>query len=113
SWLESLGEFHVALGLDRIKVLLESLGDPQAAAPAIHVAGTNGKGATAAYAAAIIRTAGRKVGLYTSPHLSRPNERIAIGGRPIGDDAFAAAVLAVKAAAEPKGLELTFFEVLT
>ncbi len=99
----------MALGLDRVREALGSLGDPQRHAPAIHVAGTNGKGVTCAYASAILRHAGKRVGLYTSPHLSRPNERIAIDGRPIGDDAFASALTAVRDA----NVELTFFEALT
>ncbi|HVO29923.1 MAG TPA: Mur ligase family protein, partial [bacterium] len=116
AWLESLGEFHMAFGLDRVQEVLRRLGNPEACAPVIHVAGTNGKGATCAYASAILRAMGKHVGLYTSPHLSRPNERIAVDGRPIDDDSFAAAVTAVRAVADDPGqgqVELTFFEVLT
>ncbi len=111
AWLESLGEFHMAFGLDRIRALLARLGNPERSFRSIHIAGTNGKGATAAFLSSIFRAAGRRVGLYTSPHLSRPNERIAIGGRPIGDDHFARAVHAVRA--NTTGIDLTFFEAMT
>lgn len=116
AWLDSLGEFHMAFGLDRVQEVLRRLGSPERCAPAIHVAGTNGKGATSAYASAILRAAGKRVGLYTSPHLSCPNERIAVDGSPVDDDAFATAVSAVHDAAEDGAqgvVELTFFEVMT
>lgn len=113
TWLDSLGEFHMAFGLDRVRAVLDRMGSPECAAPAVHIAGTNGKGITAAYASGILRAAGRRVGLYTSPHLSRPNERIAIDGRPLDDEGFAVSVSAVYEAAESIGVEMTFFEVLT
>ena len=103
----------MALGLDRVMGALATLGNPERGIPAIHIAGTNGKGATAAFASSILRAAGTRVGLYTSPHLSRPNERIAVDGKPIADADFAAAVSAVHDAAEPIGIDLTFFEVMT
>lgn len=116
AWLDSLGEFHMAFGLDRVQETLRRLGNPERCAPAIHVAGTNGKGATCAYASAILRTMGVHVGLYTSPHLSRPNERISIDGRPIDDETFARVVTRVHDVADDPDqgqVELTFFEVLT
>lgn len=103
----------MALGLDRVMGALDALGHPERGTPTIHIAGTNGKGATAAFASSILREAGKKVGLYTSPHLSRPNERIAIGGKPISDAAFAEAITAVHDASHPNGIDLTFFEVMT
>ncbi|MDR2903900.1 MAG: bifunctional folylpolyglutamate synthase/dihydrofolate synthase, partial [Clostridiales bacterium] len=79
----------------------------------IHVAGTNGKGSVCAMLASVLTAAGFKTGRYTSPHLNRVNERIAIDGAPIGDADFAAAISAAKAAADARGETLTFFELLT
>lgn len=72
-------------GLARIRFLMERLGQPQAAYPAVHVAGTNGKGSTAAMIASVLHAAGYTVGLFTSPHLVRYNERIVVDGAPISD----------------------------
>src|ERR1700680_4994583 len=62
--------------LANIRILADRLGNPERAVPAVHIAGTNGKGSTAAMLASILRAAGLRVGLYTSPHLVRINERI-------------------------------------
>jgi dihydrofolate synthase / folylpolyglutamate synthase len=78
-------------GLANITLLAEALGDPQRKIPCAHVAGTNGKGSTAAMLDSILRTAGIRNGLYTSPHLERINERIRINGEDISDEDFAAA----------------------
>lgn len=75
--------------LENITVLLERLGRPDRAYPAVHIAGTNGKGSTAAFVEAILRDAGFRIGLNTSPHLERINERIRINGEEIGDELFA------------------------
>jgi dihydrofolate synthase/folylpolyglutamate synthase len=88
------------LGLDRMSVLLESLGSPHRAGEFIHVAGTNGKGSTCAMIESALRAAGVRTGLYTSPHLAEPVERIAIAGRPVSREAFAATFDQVHAAAE-------------
>ena len=69
-------------GLDRIRALLAALGDPQKAFPAIHVAGTNGKGSTASLAASVAQAAGLRVGLHTSPHLLTLRERMRVDGEP-------------------------------
>ncbi len=74
--------------LDRMRALMAVLADPQDAAPAVHLTGTNGKGSTAAMVTALLRAKGLSVGTYTSPNLSRVNERLAVGGRPIDDGAF-------------------------
>ena len=74
--------------LDRMRELMGILGDPQSAYPSIHLTGTNGKGSTAAMATALLGSMGLSVGTYTSPNLSRVNERIARNGEPIDDDAF-------------------------
>lgn len=87
-------------GLENITTLAETFGNPQRAAPCVHVAGTNGKGSTAAMLESILRDAGLRTGLYTSPHLERINERIRICGQDISDADFAAAWTRVQAAIE-------------
>src|SRR5438045_9777100 len=71
-----------------MRVLTEALGHPERRFPSIIIAGTNGKGSTSAMLDSIIRQAGYRPGLYTSPHLVRVNERIAIEGEPISDAEF-------------------------
>jgi dihydrofolate synthase / folylpolyglutamate synthase len=75
--------------LAHMRVLLGALGHPENGFPAVLVAGTNGKGSTAATLASILQASGLKTGLYTSPHLVRINERIRLNGEAIGDDDFA------------------------
>ncbi len=75
--------------LAHMRVLLAALEHPERRFPSVLIAGTNGKGSTAATLASILNASGLKTGLYTSPHLARINERIQIGGTPIGDDDFA------------------------
>src|SRR6201998_264011 len=75
--------------LENITILLERLGRPDRAFPCVHIAGTNGKGSTAAFLEKILREAGFRTGLNTSPHLERINERIRISGKEIADDKFA------------------------
>lgn len=87
-------------GLENVTTLADALGNPHRAAPCVHIAGTNGKGSTAAMLDSILRAAGLRTGLYTSPHLERINERIRIGGRDISDEDFAAAWTRVQAAIE-------------
>ena len=96
SLLTLSGELHAVPGAARRKfrledmhVLLSTLGDPQLRYPAILVAGTNGKGSTCSTLASILQAAGYRVGLYTSPHLSRVNERIRVAGETIADLDFA------------------------
>ncbi|HXT86286.1 MAG TPA: folylpolyglutamate synthase/dihydrofolate synthase family protein [Verrucomicrobiae bacterium] len=76
--------------LENIRVLAEALGSPHRAIPCAHVGGTNGKGSTAAMLESILRASGLSTGLFTSPHLQRINERIAIDGQAISDEEFAA-----------------------
>src|SRR3984957_13623226 len=75
--------------LAHMRVLLAALDYPERSFPRVLIAGTNGKGSTAATLASILRTSGLKTGLYTSPHLMRINERIRVNGVEIGDDEFA------------------------
>jgi dihydrofolate synthase/folylpolyglutamate synthase len=107
------------LGLDRIRLLLLRLGDPQRASSYVHVAGTNGKGSVSAMVEAGLRAAGVRTGLFTSPHLVEPTERIRISGEPVSQDEFAAAFDEVHDAAARMmgagGLDLhpTYFESVT
>jgi len=107
------------LGLERITVLLEALGSPHRTGRFIHVAGTNGKGSVAAMIESALRAAGIRTGLYTSPHLVEPTERIRIGGRPVGLGQFVWAFEQVHEAAETLVREgrlehhPTYFETVT
>ncbi len=80
--------FGMRPGLDTIRALLSRLSHPEEGLAAIHIAGTNGKGAVAALCESVLRAAGYPVARYTSPHLVRVNERFLIGGRPVGDEAL-------------------------
>src|SRR5258707_10405251 len=75
--------------LENITILAKSLDHPQQKYPSVHIAGTNGKGSTAAFLESVLRTAGYRTGLYTSPHLERINERIRVNGEEMSDAAFA------------------------
>ncbi len=86
--------------LDRIETLLAELGNPQKQGRFIHVAGTNGKGSTCALMASALRASGFRTGLYTSPHLVDPRERIQIDGQLITEDAWCAAFNQVHTAVE-------------
>lgn len=120
-YLYSLGnEIQTAkYGLDRITILLDAMGNPHRDGRFIHVAGTNGKGSTSAMLEAGLRAAGQHTGLYTSPHLSEPTERIRIDGTPISQAGFAAAFDQVHAtamqmlAAGALDLHPTYFETVT
>ena len=101
------------LGLDRMAELLRRLGNPEKQLKFVHVAGTNGKGSTAALLDACLRQAGYRVGLYTSPHLVRYNERFQVNGQPISDTALAEATEQVKTAADTMEDAPTQFELLT
>ena len=87
--LFALHTFGVKLGLDNIKHFLSFIGNPQLNLKAIHIAGSNGKGSTAAFIASILMQAGYKVGLYTSPHFVSFNERITINGKQIDNKSVA------------------------
>jgi dihydrofolate synthase/folylpolyglutamate synthase len=86
--------------LENITLLAERLGRPDRAYPSAHIAGTNGKGSTAAFLEAILRDSGFRTGLNTSPHLERINERIRISGEEISDEAFADVLSRVQALTE-------------
>ena len=102
-YLYSLGnelKTGAKFGLERMRALLAELGNPESGQRFIHVAGTNGKGSTCAMIAAALSRSGLRTGLYTSPHLVEPTERIRIDGVPITASEFAAAFETVHAAAE-------------
>ena len=105
--------------LAHMRILAAALGDPQSRFPSVLIAGTNGKGSTAATLAGILTAAGYRTGLYTSPHLVRVNERIQIDGVPISDENFARLYFQVDEAARRlvHSGDLphppSFFEVLT
>lgn len=105
----------VRLGLEAVRDAHRALGEPAARFPAVHILGTNGKGSTAAMLAHLLRRAGKKVGLYTSPHLHRVGERVQVDGVPVDDDALLAQVQRVLALEPGLGLPrpLSFFELLT
>jgi dihydrofolate synthase / folylpolyglutamate synthase len=98
------------LGLDRIRELLDRLGQPQdALPPVLHIAGTNGKGSTVAFLRAALEASGHKVHAFTSPHLVRFNERIRVAGRLIDDDQLS--TLLTETLDVSEGIEPSFFEV--
>ncbi|MBC2710547.1 MAG: bifunctional folylpolyglutamate synthase/dihydrofolate synthase [Desulfosarcina sp.] len=108
----SMRRFGIILGLSTITNILDGLGNPHRTFSAIHIAGTNGKGSIASALATILQQAGYRVGLYTSPHLIRFNERICVNGTPISDDAVVASWEAVKSV-HRGDREPTFFEFST
>ncbi len=108
-WFVQLPPSHIKLGLERVQHALAALKHPETQYPAIHVAGTNGKGSTCAFAAACLTQQSYKVGLYTSPHLVKVNERFQIGGVPISDALLGQRVNEVLAGVGPSH-DLTFFE---
>lgn len=108
----SLHRFGIKLGLDVISRILENLGNPHRAFSCIHIAGTNGKGSIASGLAHILHASGFSVGLYTSPHLVKFNERIVVNHAPITDAEIVAAYQTVKSACDTDR-EPTFFEYTT
>jgi dihydrofolate synthase/folylpolyglutamate synthase len=119
AYLSSRVRFGIKFGLETMRALCEELHHPERAFASLLVAGTNGKGSVVAYADAALRASGLAVGRYTSPHLVRVNERIAVGGRDVPPAAFEAAVERVRRAAarlvRARAIPAhpTYFEVLT
>ncbi len=108
----------VSFGIDRMRAFAAALGNPERAVPILHVAGTNGKGSVTAMLSAILRAAGRRTGMYTSPHLVRLGERVQVDGMPLTE----AEILAFVRELEPKAAEMegakpgeapSFFEFMT
>ena len=118
AWIHSIGRFGMNQGLQRIKKLLSYLGDPHKKLNFLHIGGTNGKGSTAAFAAAVLEAAGYRVGLYTSPYLEKFTNRMAINGQDITPERLVELVKKVKPfveeiAADPLCGHPTEFEVVT
>ncbi|MFC2134543.1 bifunctional folylpolyglutamate synthase/dihydrofolate synthase [Bacteroidota bacterium] len=112
-YMYSLERFGTKLGLEVITKLLKLLGNPEKDLKIIHIAGTNGKGSTAAMIDSILRTSEKTVGLYTSPHLVKFNERIKVNGEKITDEEIAGIVLKIKKVCEEENIQTTFFEFTT
>jgi dihydrofolate synthase/folylpolyglutamate synthase len=117
--LFALEQFGIKLGLDNIRTILAALGNPERAWRSIHIAGTNGKGSVAAMVERGLRAAGLRTGRYTSPHLDRIEERVALDGAPVDRATFETVtgrVLDVVDEARANGtlaVSPTFFEVST
>src|SRR5215470_10035032 len=86
--LNARGYTRMVFDLSRIEALLDLLGSPQRAYPAIHLTGTNGKTSTARMVESLLRAHGLRTGLYTSPHLETVRERITVDGQPISEERF-------------------------
>ncbi|MCC6847284.1 MAG: bifunctional folylpolyglutamate synthase/dihydrofolate synthase [Deltaproteobacteria bacterium] len=113
AWLYRLeARRGIDLELARVRRAAAALGHPERAAPTFHVAGTNGKGSTAAMLAAMLAAAGARVGLYTSPHLVSFRERIQVAGTPITEAAVVDGIASIRAVLGP-AMNLTCFEVAT
>ncbi len=113
AWLYGTQTFGIKLGLDNTRRLLAAAGDPQTRLRFLHVAGTNGKGSTCAMMDAILRAAGYRSGLYTSPHLVDFRERIRLDGAMIPEDAVAEGLTMLREAAKSWDHAPTFFELAT
>jgi len=112
SYLYDLQKYGIKFGLSSTSSLLGRIGNPQAGLKTIHIAGTNGKGSTAAMLSSILVRAGFKVGLYTSPHLVRFNERFRLNEQDIGDEEILDVFKAVRAVVDEREPP-TFFEMTT
>lgn len=114
-YIAELDKFGINLGLERMWCILEQLGNPQRAYPAVHVAGTNGKGSTSAIVASILKEAGVRTGFYTSPPLEFFGERMRIDGELMPDESLPPLLERVLASSErfPILKEMTQFEVIT
>jgi dihydrofolate synthase/folylpolyglutamate synthase len=111
--LTSQGKFYINLGLERIKSVLDLLGNPQEKIKVIHIAGTNGKGSVCAVLSNILKCSGCKTGLYTSPHLVEYTDRIKINNKEIYKEDFALYVEEITSLADNNNIDLTEFEILT
>jgi dihydrofolate synthase/folylpolyglutamate synthase len=113
AWLYSTQQFGIKLGLENIRSLLGALGNPQQRLCFLHVAGTNGKGSVCAMLDSILRASGRKVGLYTSPHLVDFRERIRIDGEKSAPHAIANGLTIIREISAGWSHSPTFFEIAT
>jgi dihydrofolate synthase / folylpolyglutamate synthase len=117
AWLDGLRPRGIQLGLDRVRRALVAMGSPDAGLPTVTIAGTNGKGSTAAFLAAMVHAGGYRVGLYTSPHLVDVTERIQVGGVTIAPIDFARWTARLRGVVDGEegqgGIPLTYFEAMT
>ncbi|MEM6820368.1 MAG: folylpolyglutamate synthase/dihydrofolate synthase family protein [Verrucomicrobiota bacterium] len=112
-YLYQLRKSGVKLGLENMQQLCREMANPESCYPIVHIAGTNGKGSCAVMLESILQHAGYRVGLFTSPHLIRFNERIRVSGYPISDEDLVSETAALKHninQLNQKGVEPTFFE---
>jgi dihydrofolate synthase / folylpolyglutamate synthase len=118
-YLQKILESGVKFGLDNVRTVLAALGEPQRAYPSILVAGTNGKGSVCAMLTEVLTLHGLRVGLYTSPHLIRVEERVQVAGKPIAAWSFCRLLTVLKAAVDALirdgqlAAPPTYFETLT
>ncbi|MBQ8076320.1 MAG: bifunctional folylpolyglutamate synthase/dihydrofolate synthase [Oscillospiraceae bacterium] len=112
-YINSSAWFGSRPGLARMKALLDTLGNPEKAFRAVHIAGTNGKGSCAAMTASVLKASGYRTGLFTSPYLHRFNERMQLDGKEIEDGALAEVATTVRNAAEKMKEHPTAFEMMT
>ncbi|MBX9743382.1 MAG: bifunctional folylpolyglutamate synthase/dihydrofolate synthase [Chthoniobacterales bacterium] len=113
SWLFKMQRYGVSLGLETMQRLLDALGNPEKKISVLHIAGTNGKGSVSAITESILRAAGYRTGLYTSPHLVDFKERIRINGLPIEETALKKGIQKLKAVTQGWEQLPTFFELTT
>lgn len=111
AYLDSLGLFSMCLGLGRMENALDRMALARPAGTVVHVVGTNGKGSTSGFLAALARAHGLRTGLYTSPHLVSVRERVRVGGRMLPEERWLGAANAVMARCADVGL--TYFELVT
>lgn len=117
-WIHSIGRFGIKPGLERMNRIMELLDNPHRKLKVIHLAGTNGKGSTAAFLSRVLEEAGYRVGLYTSPYLEAFTNRMSINGRDIPGDRLVELVGEIKPLVEeisrdPSLGQMTEFEVVT
>ncbi|OGW44075.1 MAG: hypothetical protein A2Y66_00170 [Nitrospirae bacterium RBG_13_41_22] len=114
NYLYNLQKHGIKFGLDNISRLISALDNPHKAFPSVHVAGTNGKGSTSAIIASVLKAAGLKVGLFTSPHVVSFTERIRVNGEEMTEDDVIKLAEEIKSIVEHLGdFSPTFFEVVT
>ncbi len=112
-YLSGFEQSAIKLGLQRIEALLDHIGNPQSCIPAVHIAGTNGKGSVAAFLDAMLAGRNHLVGRYVSPHLVSPRERILVGGLPITRPWFAALMSYMKDHVSAMEVRPSYFELMT
>ena len=116
SWIDGFQSFGMQLGLERISLLMNNLGNPQNHYNTIHVSGTNGKGSLCHLLSSILQESGYRCGMYTSPHLLQIFERFIINDIPISSEGFASITTEVKKGVDiliDQGIQPTYFEVCT